>query len=229
MFLTKMPNAPTPDLTQLVARLPQPLHQLLGRPAGNVVLPDNIVCFQRQSADDLNRPRRGRALHHRFVLICALRTAVTVCVDDQNIRLEAGHGLLVFPFQFHHYVEPQREKLAWLFVTFELAEADDLAALRYRPFELTPPLQALAAELVEAYETETAADMPVLLLALFLARLRRLKPAGQPAAGGPAVPGLVLRVNQIAQRHGGHPGLKEIARTLGISPSHLRARFRASR
>ena len=229
MFLTKMPTASTPDLTKLVARLPQPLHQLLGRPAGNVTLPDNIVCFQRQSATDLNKPRRGRALHHRFVLICALRTAVTVCVDDQNIRLEAGHGLLVFPFQFHHYSDPQREKLAWLFVTFELTEAEGLAALRYRPFELTPPLQSLAAELVESYETERAADMPVLLLALFLARLRRIKPAGQAGvAANPAVPGLILRVNQIAQRHGEHPNLKEIARALGISPSHLRARFRAS-
>jgi AraC-like DNA-binding protein len=229
MFLTKMPTTPVPELTKLVAKLPQPLHQLLGRPAGNVTLPDNIVCFQRQSATDLNKPRRGRALHHRFVLICALRTAVTVCVDDQNIRLEAGHGLLVFPFQFHHYTEPQREKLAWLFVTFELTEAEDLASLRYRPFALTPQLQALAAELVESYETERAADMPVLLLALFLARLRRIKPAGQAGApANPPAPGLILRVNQIAQRHGGHPGLKEIARTLGISPSHLRARFRAS-
>lgn len=229
MFLTKMPTPSAPDLTKLVARLPQPLHQLLGRPAGNVTLPDNIVCFQRQSATDLNKPRRGRALHHRFVLICALRTAVTVCVDDQNIRLEAGHGLLVFPFQFHHYSDPQREKLAWLFVTFELTEAEGLAALRYRPFELTPPLQALAAELVESYENERAADMPVLLLALFLARLRRIKPAGQAgAAANPAVPGLILRVNQIAQRQGEHPNLKEIARALGISPSHLRARFRAS-
>lgn len=229
MFLTKMPTTSAPDLTKLVARLPQPLHQLLGRPAGNVTLPDNIVCFQRQSATDLNKPRRGRALHHRFVLICALRTAVTVCVDDQNIRLEAGHGLLVFPFQFHHYTEPQREKLSWLFVTFELTEAEGLAALRYRPFELTPQLQALAAELVESYETERAADMPVLLLALFLARLRRIKPAGQTAATAAApVPGLILRVNQIAQRQGEHPNLKEIARALGISPSHLRARFRAS-
>jgi len=229
MFLTKMPTASTPELTKLVARLPQPLHQLLGRPAGNVTLPDNIVCFQRQSATDLNKPRRGRALHHRFVLICALRTAVTVCVDDQNIRLEAGQGLLVFPFQFHHYTEAQREKLSWLFVTFELTEAEGLAALRYRPFELTPPLQALAAELVESYETERAADMPVLLLALFLARLRRIKPSSQAAAAAnPAVPGLILRVNQIAQRQGEHPNLKEIARALGISPSHLRARFRAS-
>ncbi len=38
----------------------------------------------------------------------------------------------------------------------------------------------------------------------------------------------MLRVNQLAQRTGSPPGIREIARTLGISPSHLRARFRAS-
>ncbi len=229
MFLTKMPAASTPNLAKLVDRLPQPVHQLLGRPASNLIMPDNIVCFQRTSAAGLNSPRRGRALHHRFVLICALRTAVTVCVDDQSIRLRAGHGLLVFPFQFHHYTEPQREKLAWLFVTFELTDAASLDALRHQPFELTPPLQALAAELVEAYETERTADLSVLLLALLLARLRRLRPAGPVRApGNSPVPGLMMRVNQLAQRSGEHPNLKEIARALGISPSHLRARFRAS-
>lgn len=227
-FLTKMPTATT-GLTRLVSRLPQPIHPLHGRRAAGIALPANIVCFQRQSAADLNRPRRGRALHHRFVLICALRTAVTVCVDNQNVRLEAGHALLVFPFQFHHYVEPGAERLSWLFITFELAEAESLGGLRFRPFRLTPRLQALAAELVEAYETERAAELPVLLLALLLARVRRLGPdaKAEPAAN-PAVPALVLRVNQLAQRPDGRPGLQEIARALGISPSHLRARFRAS-
>lgn len=229
MFLTKMPTPPSSQLNQLVSRLPQPLHQLLGRPATNLVLPDNIVCFQRTSARDLNRPRRGRALHHRFVLMCALRTTVTVCVDDQNIRLRAGEGLLVFPFQFHHYTQPDREELSWLFVTFELAEADALAALRHRPFELTPEIRALAADLVAAYEMERTAELPVLLLALLLARLRRLKPAPHTTPGAPApVPGLMMRVNQLAQRSGVSPGIKEIARALGISPSHLRARFKAS-
>jgi len=226
-----MPAAPVSNLTKLVARLPQPLHQLLGRPATTLVLPSNIVCFQRTTAAGLNKPRRGRALHHRFVLICALRTAVTVCVDDRNVRLEAGQGLLVFPFQFHHYVEPDRQALSWLFVTFELEEGDALAALRYRPFDFTPPLLSLVAELVEAYETETTADLPVLLLALILARVRRLKlPAhAAPAAPAPeAEPGLMTRINHLAQRSGHPPGIREIARTLGISPSHLRARFRAS-
>lgn len=225
-FLTKMPPNRRADLRALVSRLPQPVHQLVGRVAPNLLLPDNIVCFQRKAFADLNKPRRGRALHHRFVLICALNTAATVCVDDRDIRLEADEGLLVFPFQFHHYTGAAREKLSWLFVTFELAEPDPLSALRYRPFALTPALRSLAAELVASYETERAADLPVLLLALFLARLRRLRVPAAPAAT-PA-PGLLISVNQLAQRSSQPPTIKEVARALGISPSHLRARFRAS-
>src|SRR3954471_13160440 len=105
MFLTYMPLASAPTLETLAADLPQPPHQLLGRRPGPLVLPDNIVCFQRRSSHELNRPRRGRALHHRFVLILALKGAVGVCIDDRVIRLMPGEGLLVFPFQFHHYVE----------------------------------------------------------------------------------------------------------------------------
>jgi len=228
-FLTEMPSTPIADLRKLVSKLPQPNYQLLGRPPAVLPLPANIVCFQRRKARDLNKPRRGRALHHRFVLICALRTAVTVCVDDRDIRLKGGEGLLVFPFQFHHYTGAQRQDLSWLFVTFELQDAEPLAALRYRPFALTPQLRTLAAELVESFETERTEELSVLLLALFLARLRRLKIA-PPAAAAEPEPGLMLRINQIAQpqRAAAPPGIKEIARALAISPSHLRARFKAS-
>ena len=226
-----MPHTATPDLGKLVSRLPQPNFQLLGRRPAPLPLPANIVCFQRRSADELNKPRKGRALHHRFVLICALRTAVTVCVDNRNLRLGTGEGLLVFPFQFHHYTSPQRDDISWLFVTFELNDAEPLASLRYRPFSLTPVLRTLVAELVEAYETERTEELPVLLLGLLLARLRRIKhtaPHHPPAPVAEPEPGLVLRINQMAQRAGAPPSIKELARALGISPSHLRARFRAS-
>src|SRR5437868_4835137 len=139
MFLTKMPEASSspPSLEKLIALLPSPLRPLHGRRAAPVALPDNIICFRRRSATDLNRPQRGRALHHRFVLILALETAVTVCVDHRAIRLDAGEGLLVFPFQFHDYIDPQREELSWLFVTFELLDDEPLETLRHRPFVLT--------------------------------------------------------------------------------------------
>src|SRR3954462_15575113 len=138
-----MPN-PAP-LETLVSRLRPGTHQGAGRRRGGGGLPDNIVCFQRRTVSELNRPGRGRALHHRCVLILALRTAVTVCVDDRAIRLRAGQGLLVLPFQFHHYIQPEREAICWCFVTFDLTAAERLETLRFRPFRLTPAVRAMTA------------------------------------------------------------------------------------
>jgi len=223
-----MKTPPAPVLERLVERLPSPGRPLLGRRAVTLPLPDNIICFHRAAAQDLNRPQRGRALHHRFVLILALRTAVTVCVDDRTIRLDAGEGILVFPFQFHHYIKPVREKLNWLFVTFELVDIESLRPLHFRPFLLTPSVRTLAADLVSAYLERSDAEMPILLLALLLGRLRRQKPAPHRNFGQAPEPPMVMQVNQLMHNSHEALGIKEIARALGISSSHLRARFRKS-
>lgn len=220
---------PVPTLERLVAQLPQPSHPLLGRRPGALALPDNIVCFQRRTASDLNRPRRGRALHHRCVLIIALRTAVTVCVDDRAIRLAPGEGMMLLPFQFHHYLHPDSDAMRWLFVTFDLTSSAGLEPLRFRPFTLTPAVRALAAEFLAAYAEEGRdSELPALLLALLLARLRRLQPARRRGRIAGQTPGLVMQVNQLAQSTTERPEIKDLSRTLGISQSHLRARFRAS-
>src|SRR5258708_18404409 len=117
------------SLEKLCALLPSPLRPLQGKRAAPMPLPDNIICFCRRSATDLNRPQRGRALHHRFVLILAVRTAVALCVDDRAIRLNAGEGLLVFPFQFHDYIQPESEVLSWLFLAFDLLDMDMLQGM----------------------------------------------------------------------------------------------------
>jgi AraC-like DNA-binding protein len=229
MFLTDMLPAKTTSLADLADQLPQPPHPLLGRRPGPLVLPDNIICFQRRSAAELNRPRRGRALHHRFVLILALRASASVCVDNRVIRLGAGEGLLIFPFQFHHYIDSGARNLRWIFITFDLAEAESLQSLRYRPFALTPAARTLAADLIRSYlQEERSSELPLLLLALLLARLRRQQPAPKRLPDPAEEPGLVTRVNQLAHHSSQPLGLKEIAQALGISQSHLRARFRAS-
>jgi AraC-like DNA-binding protein len=228
-ILTKMKlakNSVPTALEALVQELPRPAHPLHGRRPESLVLPENLACFQRRAAAELNQPRRGRALHHRFVLIVALQTAATVCVDDREFRLTPGHGLLIFPFQFHHYLQAEREKLCWLFVTFEYADMDALQTLRFRPFALDGELRGLLAKLLEAYRSKLTADLAVLLTGVLLARLRLAKKADS----GPdhAAPSLVSQVNLYAHRATERVGVKELAGALGISPTHLRARFRAS-
>jgi AraC-like DNA-binding protein len=224
-----MPLPESPTLETLAADLPQPPHQLLGRRPGPLVLPDNIVCFQRRAASELNRPRRGRALHHRFVLIIALQASVSVCVDDRVIRLGSGEGLLVFPFQFHHYIDAGQKDLLWIFITFDLADSESLQPMQYRPFLFTPAARVLATELIAAYEKEgRMSELPALLLALLLARLRRQGPAPRRKHVPVAAQSMLMQVNQLAHRTNEPLSIKEIAAALGISQSHLRARFRAS-
>jgi AraC-like DNA-binding protein len=231
MFLTKMSetrNARVLSLDKLANLLPSPLRPLHGKRAAPLALPDNIICFCRRSATDLNRPQRGRALHHRFVLIFALETAVTVAVDDRAIRLNPEEGLLVLPFQFHDYIQPEREELRWLFVTFDMIDAVPLQALRFRPFVLTPVVRQTAAELVEAYLTRGEGDLTSLLLSVLLQRIRQAEPILRRHLKPAVAPGLIMQVNQLAQSKEEPLSVKEIARSLGISASHLRARFRAS-
>src|ERR1700678_2571937 len=218
MFLTKMSesrNARVLSLEKLANLLPSPLRPLHGKRAAPLALPDNIICFCRRSATDLNRPQRGRALHHRFVLILALETAVTVAVDDRAIRLNADEGLLVMPFQFHDYIQPEREDLRWLFVTFDMIDAVPLQALRFRPFVLTPVVRQTCAELVEAYLTRGEGDLTSLLLSVLLQRIRQdeliLRRQSKPAVA----PGLIMQVNQLAQNNDDPLSVKQIARSLG--------------
>jgi len=224
-----MPQPARTTLESAAATLPHPATPLLGRRPGPLVLPDNIICFQRRSTRELNHPRRGRALHHRFVLILALRGGVPVCVDDRVIPLEPGEGLLVFPFQFHHYVATAERDLLWVFITFDLADAQGLAPLHDQPFTITREAREITTRLITAYQQEgRTSELPALLLALLLAHLRRLEHAPHRAAAPDANPGLVTQVNQLAHRVDAPVTIKELARTLGISQSHLRARFRAS-
>lgn len=231
MFLTKMPATPNPDsspLERLSTLLPSPLRPLHGRRGAPLALPDNVICFCRRTATDLNRPQRGRALHHRFVLIFALETAATVCVDDRAIRLRPGEGLLILPFQFHDYADAAAERLRWLFVTFDQLEAGSLEALRYQPFRITPAVRRVAADLVEAYLGRLDAELVSLLLGLLLSRIRQADPIRRTHRRPRRPPRLIMQVNRLAQGPGGPMGVKQMAAALGISASHLRARFRVS-
>jgi len=221
---------PSPDqLLVAMARLPRPApHHLLGHPSLPVALPENLLCFCRRTEAELNQPRQGRALHHRHVLIVALSTAVTVCVDDRALRLSPGEGLLVLPFQFHHYLHAERSTICWLFITFDLEEDASLQKLRFRPFTLTSEVRAHLASIVRAFRDSPEGELARLHLALLLAHLKQLAPKPLRATLSPGESKLVMQVNRLLHSRRDPTGAQEIARILGISASHLRARFRIS-
>ena len=220
-------SAPTSRLEELVSQLPNSICPLNGARANDLAVPENIACFQRSVATELNLPSHGRTLHHRYVLMAALHTTVTVCVDNRDITLHPGEGLLILPFQFHHYLNAQREEILWLFVTFEFADGAALESLRFRPFVLTSELRVLFTELLVAQAQASDQKIIVLLLALLLSRLPEAKPV-RTRRSSHATPSMVMQVNTLTEQSREPLGVKDLARKLGISPSHLRTRFAAS-
>jgi AraC-type DNA-binding domain-containing proteins len=227
MFLAKPSNqlaAPLARLAAGAARLGRPAHPLHGKRRPAPPLPENVICFQRRAGAELNRPMQGRALHHRHVLIVALKGEGTVCADDHETPLGPGTGLVVLPYQHHHYTRADR-RLHWLFVTFEYAQGVALEPLRHRSFRLTPDRAEQLTELVRDWRTRPESGLPELRLALLLADLT---PPPEPVAAG-AASSLKPRVNlAIQRRRPVMPTIRELAADLGMSPSHLRSRFRAS-
>lgn len=226
MYLTKtttLENA-LPRLAAAAARLGRPAHPLHGRRRPAPPLPENVICFQRRAGAELNRPTQGRALHHRHVLIVALKGDAVVCADDHETPLGPGEALVVLPYQHHHYANAAR-RLHWLFVTFEYAQGVVLEPLRHRALKLTAGRAAQLAELVRDWRARPESGLPELRLALLLADLA---PTPDPVASG-AASTLAPRVNlAIQRRRPATPTIRELAADLGMSPGHLRERFRAS-
>lgn len=227
MYLTKTPVSVFEGMSRLevaAARLGKPAHPLHGKRRPAPPLPENVICFQRRAGVELNRPTQGRALHHRHVLIVALKGKATICADDHETPLAPGEGLVVMPYQHHHYAAAAR-RMHWLFVTFEYAQGVVLEPLRNRAFKLSPGRVAQLVELVKDWRARPESGLPELRLALLLADLT--PPPDAVAAG--AATTLKPRVNlAIQRRRPVMPTIRELAADLGMSQSHLRARFQAS-
>ena len=196
----------------------------------------NQLIFLRTSRQTLQQKNVTNRMHHRYVLILALKTAGLVSVEGKSLWLEAEQALLVLPYQFHHFIQLESDDLRWMFVTFELDQgAASLQSLKHCP--LTPDQDSLRiwAEMAQQWtsgDTVARAEVLPLLdqLLLRLTRLRGMRPRSPNNQRENAVnddwiskvESLVIRSVQEAWT------LDEVAAKLGLSSRHLRTRFEAA-
>jgi len=221
------------EIRRLASGIPEPENYYSGAGGPVGALPENILCFARHRASQLaeaaDRPSSHQ--HHRCVLLTSLGGSGRLCLDADNLLLQEGQSQLIAPFQFHSYLDIQPQKICWVFVTFEIFSAAEIEPLRSsRPRSLGPTELLLLREIIDCWLDAGRHALLPLHLGLLLARLRTIGPSSalppHRARGNPGAELIAAINSHVLPRLDQPPGLKQLARALGQSESHLRAKFR---
>lgn len=208
--------------------LPVPGNYYRGRRRWPSELPDNVLLFMRDAARNLS-PRKNADFHHRWVLLIALAGRGTVRVDREPCELEPGHAVLIPPLHLHDYPRMAPQAFMWLFVTFDWP-GHTAHSTRWRGTRaLTAPANEALANLVKTWVARPAGE-GTLLAAQVMTLLMSLYAEEGKAASAPRISRaksiLALVQDQLQQDNHGPKRIGQLARALGTSESHLRARFR---
>ncbi len=230
------PGPSTAALRRMLPRIPRPASLFSGLRREEALAPDNIIFFKQTDAAAFRPEGVSDNHHHRFELVTVLRKGGLVRVGEHGYLLEPGEAALIFPNQFHHYMDVEAGRLEWLFITFELGEPGLLAALRDAPRRLGEAELALLGEAVKARLARSPEEEPdTLQISHLLATLLRRMLACPPLptarrhlrAARATRDTLLERINQYVRDHLARaPGIEALAQELGYSVSHLRAIFR---
>ncbi len=214
----------------------------LGRPASyfsgltlrHSLAPDNILFFRQTDVRAFQPEGVTDNYHHRFELLLTIEGGGPVRIGESGYLLHGGEGALIFPHQFHHYMDVEPGPMQWLFITFELENAKALRSLRDSPRVLDPWAWPLLAGLLEEYTRNDRPADPLLIscrLAGFLRAMLdapRIPKARRQLHGGDPTRDLLLeKINQHVRSHLGEAlSIEKLAQAIGYSASHVRSVFR---
>jgi len=120
-------------VSELIRGWTNPVDLFAGAKLDDLLLVQNVVVFKRTSAKMFQPHGVTHNYHHRFELVIPLCRAGRIHVDGIGYTLAPGQALLIFPHQFHHYLDVENDGLSWLFITFELARPQLVLPLRNSP------------------------------------------------------------------------------------------------
>lgn len=113
--------------------------------------PDNIILFRRTSTEAFKQTEMINNYHHRFELVVVLEQGGTVRIGERSYSLEPGDCALIFPHQFHHYMDVSSGSIEWIFITFEVENPGPIALLRDNPRRLDAGSVKLLEDIVRSY------------------------------------------------------------------------------
>ena len=232
-------KTPDPKLTQSIRRLvravPLPASLFHGLRCEQSLAPENIIFFQRSETAALKPEGVSNNYHHRFELVTVFEKAGPVRIDRTTYMLNAGECALIFPNQFHHYMDVTPGRLEWLFITFELRQSEAILGLMNTPRVLDAEALELLHTLVREFVQPSASTPDTLSISYHLSRLLlhllecpQLPKERRDLHSSDDVRDVILeKINRYVREHLGQAvTISDLAEELGYSVSHLRAVFR---
>lgn len=215
-----MVNRKSTDLVRLTKAVENPADYYRGLRRRGESTPDNMLLFVRRTRDEVRAKRGTDSFHERWVLLVVLDGTGELRLDRQPLRLKPGTVVLLPPLHLHGYVNVSA-RIRWLFVTFEwpghTALGENWHGVRRLDEAARQRLAAVMRHYLPAERNGSVAAAHLLEL------LRRLYPVAEPV---PSPTRSLLTAVQAAAKASPGEKLPQLARRLGISESHLRARFR---
>lgn len=216
-------------------KIGEPRDYLKGWESEPVALPNRPLVFARNSLATLSN-NRTKGHHHRFVLIFSLQGGGLLCVDEQMVPLGEGQALLIFPFQFHHYVMRSRSPIRWIYITFEMDDPQSLEPLRNQARAIEPKAVFMLSHLLQgisprsggaAHETAEIRLWLALILRSLLSKESKPLKVSANFDEDVIAHEILSRVNRFLYRNMSRAfKLGELAQQCGYSESHLRNLFK---
>ncbi len=222
-------------LKQHLRKLGPPASLFSGARIEQSFAPDNIVFFQRTDAEALKVEGVSNNYHHRFELVSVVERPAPVRIDRASYQLHPGEAALIFPNQFHHFLDLERGKLEWLFITFECRHPEPILALRDAPRVYDAAALDLLNEVVGEFVAPRGKTADHLFIAATLARLLRhlvtlpeVPRERRDIHSSDDIRDVILENINRYVRENLHRAVTigDLAEELGYSVSHLRAVFR---
>jgi AraC-like DNA-binding protein len=213
------------DLLEMLRGMPEPMEYFAGRDGWFAEPPRNVLVFARKSP--VAAMDGGLHVHPRFVFCWCVEGGGSIMVDGALLSLEVGQGLLLFPFQQHHFSSFCGKGFLWAFISFELENVDILEPLRLRLVGLGEgahdKLKHLVRSFHASHETECISAWLMLLLGDLVKQAGARGRAQTSGAGDP----LVRKVAHLVYSRLDHPlSIEQVADVVHLSASHLRREFR---
>ena len=129
-------------------KMPNPANLYSGVKLESSLWVNNVVLFKRTWREMAHPTEVSHNYHHRFVLVLPIKGAGYVHVDGFSYFLKPGLVYMVFPYQFHHFLNTQEDKMLWFFMTFECKALDVIAPLKNSIRVLNQRTARLVAEML---------------------------------------------------------------------------------